>query len=102
MSTLVLSLAILGGVAGNLVLVAGVIIPTVRWLDRRLDHRITLPVLALDTKLEDRFNSLDKKVDAVALTQTDQGRQIVSLRERTAGLESAVFKRPPLSEEGSS
>ena len=50
------------------------------------------PVIATQGDHSERLDSHQRRLN-------DSDRQISFLRERTAGLESAVFKRPPITEE---
>lgn len=99
MSDLMIALAIIGGIAGNVVLIAGVVIPAARWLDKRLDRRITTPVAELQDKVTARFDQLDEKVDGAVTKLDSHDRRINWVEQRTAGLEGKVFGRPPLLDE---
>jgi hypothetical protein len=102
-SDVALVIGLFAALAVNLAAILTIVARAARWIDARLEDRISKPV----DGLREQVIRLDRKVDIgfgeVKTTTAEHdgdikrhGRAIDFLKERTAGLESKVFSRPPI------
>jgi predicted nucleic acid-binding Zn-ribbon protein len=71
-------------------------------MNKKLDENRDAMNKKLDANksaMDERFDRLENQVRQVDSAVKDHERDLMFLRERTAGLESAVFHRPPVLQE---